>query len=1137
MNTPGMTAFDPAGPLPDGTAVLEASAGTGKTYAIAALAARYLAEGVVPADRLAVISFSRIASAELRSRVRERLRGSAATLTAHLAGTLVRTPDPTDAYLLDAPAEEVGARIMRLNRATSSLDAASIMTIHQFCQAMLDELGVLAEQDPQATLVEDLTLTLDQVVDDLYLARYARSDTEPPFGLEVARRLARDAVQLPDAPLVPRNIGGRRAERLAFAAAARDELARRKRRLGVYSFDDQLVRLRDSLRGPFGQAAAERLRRRCRVVLVDEFQDTDPVQWEILRSTFHGHVPLVLIGDPKQSIYAFRGADVVAYTDAVAVAGETFSLDRNYRADAGVVRAVNALFENATLGDGIAVPPVTATHTEPRLLVPAGCPWAAPARLRCVATEQPVRAAEAREAIVSDLVAEVVGLLTSGARVMDDDGPRELRANDVAILVSTNSRGRQLSEALTGAGVPVAFSGADSIFATPAARDWLTLLQALEQPRRAAVRAAILTDFVGADLTSLATAVDDQLTAWAGLLQSWSRVLASQGVAALFAAVQADGRSEAGGLAGRVLHRPRGERDLTDYRHLAQILHERHVDGVRGQALVAWLAEEVTRAASTSDRVRRLETDRDAVQLMTVHKAKGLQFPVVLLPEAADLWVPPDESDQSLAFHEGTTRVLDLGGSTAPDREERWAQYAQEEAEDRLRSLYVAATRAQSQVTLWWARTMANTAASPLHRLLFRRRDHVGPPEAAYPLDSPPGDGHPRDLDWLAENGFRVEDCAPTTTIRLPRPVVATPTLTPTSFTRGIDALWRRTSYSGLTEAVHARPPVTAGDGVVDDEPTEELAAVPGDLLARPAAAPSPMAELPGGTAFGSLVHHVLENLDWYAPTPSDERALSQRLLVETTAAGQRFGVPGVTPDALSAGMLPSLLTPLGALTGGLPLAGIPVTDRLSELTFEFALGHAASRTTLGDVASLLARWLPSDDPLAAYPEELDHPTLGGQVLRGFLTGSIDSVLRVPAPGTLPAPPPMLPELAGAEPRRGDEGQRFVVIDYKTNRLGPAELTLDHYDRPAMVAEMLRTHYPLQAILYCVALHRFLGSRLAGYDPERHLGGVGYLFVRGMGGRDARPGPDGTVTGVFDWFPPAGLVAELSELLADRRPR
>lgn len=1112
-----MIRFDPTAALPTGTAVLEASAGTGKTYAIAALATRYLAEGVVPADRLAVISFSRIASAELRSRVRDRLRRTAAVLTASRAGTLTGTPDPTDRLLALGTDEEVGLRIMRLERAVAALDAASIMTIHQFCQAMLDELGVLAEQDPQATLVEDLTLLLDQVVDDLYLARYARSETPPPFGLDVARALAREAVELPDAPLVPDGLSGRRAERLAFAADVRRELAVRKRRLGVFSFDDQLARLRDALRGPLGAAGAERLRRRCQVVLVDEFQDTDPVQWEILRDTFAGHVPLVLIGDPKQSIYAFRGADVRAYTDAVATAGEKFSLAENHRADAAVVRVVNALFSGASLGDGIDVPPVTASHAASRLLLPTGSPWAAPGRVRCVAPEQPLRAGDARSAIVADLTAELVDLLESGARVVEDGLARDLRANDVAILVSTNKYGRLVAESLTGAGVPVAFAGADSIFATHAAHDWLVLLRALEQPRRAAVRAAILTDFVGADLTGLATADDAQLTAWAGRLQGWARVLAGHGVASLFAAVQADGRGGEDGLAERLLRRPRGERDLTDYRHLAEILHGQHTAGTHGQALVAWLAEEVRRAASTSDRVRRLETDRHAVQILTVHKAKGLQFPVVLLPEAADLWVPDDEADQAIDFHDEGRRVLDLGGSTAPGRPERYARYAGEQAEDRLRALYVAVTRAQSQVTLWWARTKATTAASPLHRLLFRRTDRTGPPAAAYPLDAPPGDGHPRELGWLTGSGCAVEDCLPRGPRRLSRPARGAPDLAAARFDREVDALWRRTSYSGLTEAVHARvplvtaPPEADPGGTVADEPAEAGAPVP----ATPVGTPSPMAALPGGAAFGSLVHHVLENLDWYAPAPAAEAALAQRLRDATLTAATRWPVAGVAPDALAEALLPSLLTPLGPLSGGLPLAGIPIADRLSELTFEFALGAAGSRRTLGDVAAVLAAHLPADDPLAGYPAELASPLLGEQVLRGFLTGSIDSILRV----------------------QGPEGPRFVVVDYKTNRLGGDDLLLEHYARPAMVAEMVRTHYPLQAVLYAVALHRFLRARLEGYDPARHLGGVGYLFVRGMGGPTARPGPDGCITGVFDWFPPAALVTDLSDLLADREAR
>ena len=1135
-----MKRYDETAPLPTGTVVLEASAGTGKTHAIAALATRYLAEGVVPADRLAVISFSRMASAELRSRVRARLRASLGLLRGHLAGRAVEPSDGVDGLLLEGGREELLRREARLTHAVAGLDAASIMTIHQFCQAMLDELGVLADQDPQASLVPDAGLLLSEVVYDLYLARYARGPQPPPLKLAEAQRVGADALSLPDAPLVPATATGRAAERLAFAAAVRAEVARRKANLGLFTFDDQLSRLRDSLRdgGGGAGAAAGRLRQRCAVVLVDEFQDTDPVQWEILRDTFGGHVPLVLIGDPKQAIYAFRGADVHSYLDAVETASDRFSLDTNHRSDAGVVAGVGALFHHVMLGEGIPVPPVAASHTRPRLLAPPGSPWAAPVRLRCVAGSEPLSIGTARDRIARDLVAEVVGLLSGGVQLRTAEGVRGVQERDIAVLVSTNIRGQRLTEALAAAGVAVTNSGSESVLAAPAARDWLALLRALEQPTQANLRQAILTDFVGADLMGLATAGEDTFTGWVGILQQWSRVLRDSGVAALFAAVQqaspgdggfgdstsgsgtvGDG-TPTGGLAERLLGRSRGERDLTDHRHLAELLHAQHAGGLRGHSLVAWLEDAIERGEGAGDRTRRLETDRLAVQVLTVHKAKGLQFPIVLVPEAADLRVDEREQDQRLEFHDGHRRVVDLGGRYAGGRRDRRARHAAEQAEDRLRALYVAATRAQSQLTLWWARTPRHTAESPLHRLLFRDRREPGAPLAGYPVDAPPGDRHPRELEWLAGSGISVEDAEPD---RQPPPLVRpepSAALTALPWRRSIDRRWRRTSYSGLTEAVHARPPVVVepaepAEPAVEDEPAGESTA-PAESSGRP----SPMAGLPGGTAFGSLVHHVLEQLDWYAPTAGDLPDLRGRLLAATTEATARFAVERVAPGQLAEAMLPSLLTPLGCLTGGLALAQIPVRDRLSELDFEFALGNARSTTTLAEVAALLRRWLPADDPLVGYPDELDSPAVAGQVLRGYLTGSIDSVLRVrPSAG---------------DPVAGDAavGDRFVVVDYKTNSLGPVDhLTLEHYTSAAMTAEMLRSHYPLQAILYCVALHRFLRQRLPGYDPAVHLGGVGYLFVRGMGGPDAGSG------GVFEWHPSAGLVCELSDLLADRGPR
>lgn len=1092
-----MIPFDPSGPLPTGTTVLEASAGTGKTYAIGALAVRYLAEGVVSADELAVISFSRIASAELRSKVRQRIGHT----LSHLRGTGQAAPDSTDRLLSTGEPAEVAARVDRLEAALAGLDRAAVMTIHQFCQAMLAELGVQAAVDTSARLSEDLSRLLEQVCADLYLARYARHPDGVPFPLSDARRIAREAVERVTSDLRPSGIDGAAGERREFALAVRAEFERRKQAAGLFTFDDQLLRLHQALPGPTGQVCAERLRRRCRVVLVDEFQDTDPVQWSILRQTFHEHVPLVLIGDPKQSIYAFRGADVQAYRDAVSVSSRHYSLAVNRRSDPGVVTAVSALFAGVSLGPGIEVPPVDCAQQTSRLIAPDGSPWRPPARLRCHAPLRPASAEEARRLITQDLTAQVVDLLSSGLQVVAPDGPRALQPRDVAVLVSRNRRGKELSDALTAAGVAVSFGGADSIFASHAAADWLTLLRAIDQPQRSNLRAAFLTDFIGADLTALATADSAQLTAWAGELQTWGRLLNQSGVAGLFAAVE----SSADPLPQRVLRRPRGERDLTDYRHLAQLLHAQHTDGVRGGTLVSWLEDQIDGAETTSDRLRRLETDREAVQIMTIHKAKGLQFPVVLLPEAADQWVPDTDDGQCLDYHDGDVRVLDVGGATAPGRGERLLQYQLERSEDQLRALYVALTRAQSQVTMWWARTWANTSAAALHRLLFRRRDLPGTPEPAYPLDRSPGDGHPEQLAWLAAAGIVVEDCPA---------VIAPATLTPArtslrrgalAWQRGIDQTWRRTSYSGLTEAVHARAPMGLDLEAEhsDEPPADAESSLPPVASGRP----SPMAELPGGTAFGSLVHEVFENLDWFAPTSADHDALAQRLLTATQAANSRFAVPGVSAPALAQALLPGLLTPLGRLTDGRPLAGIAIGDRLSELSFEFPLGRASSATSLADVADVLRRWLPADDPLAAYPDALTDPGLSGQVLRGFLTGSIDSVLRVGSP---------------AQPR-------FVVIDYKTNRLSGEALTLEHYSPDAMAEEMIRTHYPLQAILYCVALHRFLGQRLQGYRPEAHLGGVGYLFVRGLAG------PEGGPTGIFDWYPPAGLVVELSELLADRR--
>lgn len=272
----------------------------------------------------------------------------------------------------------------------------------------------------------------------------------------------------------------------------------------------------------------------------------------------------------------------------------------------------------------------------------------------------------------------------------------------------------------------------------------------------------------------------------------------------------------------------------------------------------------------------------------------------------------------------------------------------------------------------------------------------------------------------------------------------------------------------------------------------------------------SPMSDLPSGTQFGTAVHSVLERID---PRAEDLETEVRGAVAEVLGRGPDGAL---TVDALTEGLLPSLRTSLGPLAGGLRLCDIDVTDRLAELDFEYPLAggeSADTMITLGDVAPLLRRHLSPDDPLAAYPDRIAHPLLADESLRGYLNGSIDAVFRF---------------------RDADGTPRYVVADYKTNWLGEfggvEPLTLGHYAPPLLPEAMMEAHYPLQALLYSVAVHRFLRWRQPDYDPAVHLGGVLYLFVRGMAGEET-PMIDDVPCGVFSWLPSSELIMDLSELL------
>jgi exodeoxyribonuclease V beta subunit len=1115
--------FDVCGPLPTGTTVLEASAGTGKTFTIAALATRYVAEGLAELPQLMLVTFSRAATQELRERVRERLVTAEKGLA---SGRVVPDDDELLHLLADASPDEVARRRHRLTRALAGFDAATIATTHGFCSQMLEGLGLAGDLEPDSTFVEDVDDLVVEAVGDLYLRTFNVESQPPAVDYSTALRVARAAVGDPQAILVPDDApeGSAAQLRYALARAAYQEVYRRKRIRRLLDYDDLVSRLVDALRDPVrGAAAVERVRSRYRVVLVDEFQDTDPLQWRILETAFHGVRTLVLIGDPKQAIYAFRGADLVTYLAATGAATTHRTLARNWRSDEPLLGALRSVFRGAALGDArIPVREVEAQHETARL-DGAG----APLRLRVVRRSlvavddrAKIKVADARPRVAKDLAGDVVALLNGAARLTLRGDPRPVSPSDIAVLVRTNDQASLVRDQLAEAGVPAVLTGSRSVFLAPVAREWLTLLRALEQPHRAGLaRAAALTGFVGWSPRRLAESGDPGTDELGSLLRVWRDVLAARGVAALLGVVSSSTR-----LTERLLATDDGERRLTDVRHIGQALHAAAVAGRLGPAMVVeWLQRRITEAAedAAEERSRRLESDADAVQVVTIHGAKGLQFPVVYVPFGWDRWVG-DGFDSLLLHDDGGNRLRDVGGSEGPGYAHRREKHLAEEMGEDLRLLYVAMTRARCQVVAWWV-PATTTEQSPLHRLLFGSFNDGDQPPAKVPL---PRDADARKrLDALAESAggtVAIEDVDLGVASRWQPMPDEVPTLAAAVFGRSLDEGWRRTSYTGLTRLVHdssAEPPGVGSEPEVDERQDEpDLPAPPEppvlDLLdAAMRAIPSPLAEFPSGAAFGTLVHAVLENLD---PSTDD---LSAELLGQCReAVGRRLGT-AVDPIALGAGLRPPLETPLGPLADGLRLRDIGPADRLAELDFELPLaGGDDTRdgdVTLAAMADLLRRRLPPSDPLVTYADALDSPPLNRQRLRGYLSGSIDAVLRLPG---------------------STGGERYVVVDYKTNWLGDfgpdgAEpLSAWHYRPAAMATEMIRAHYPLQALLYVVALHRFLRWRQPGYDPNRHLGGVLYLFLRGMCGPET-PVVDGAPCGVFCWLPPAVLIEELSTLL------
>ncbi len=861
--------------------------------------------------------------------------------------------------------------------------------------------------------------------------------------------------------------------RHAAASIARrmTELKLRSRQFG---FADMLERLKAALEGPNGAALRERIAAQYPVAMVDEFQDTSPDQYAIFNLLYrvadneraHG---LFLIGDPKQSIYGFRGADIHSYLAARrATEGRHYQLGTNYRSTAALVEAVNQLFEHAEgtyaagafrfkKGDVNPLPfeSVSAKGRGQELVGVEG-PYQALAI--CSSDRDDMKADDYREFFAHHCAEHIVELLNDAAvGFREGDAFTRLMPADIAILVRDRREASAIRRALAQRKVAsVYLSDKDSVIDSEEAADVLRWLQAVASPLDGGLaRAAFATRTAGLSLAALARISSDEL-AWEERVEQlkalhvvWQR----QGVLAMLRRFVHELN-----LPSTLLRQPGGERRLTNLLHLAELLQgaSRGLDGE--QALLRWFAEQVAGIGEGGDeRVLRLESDAELVKVVTVHKSKGLEYPLVYLPFAVTAR-KTDRRNRSFFEYAGENgeRRLDLGLS-----DEALAAVDRARIEEDLRLLYVALTRSRHFLWLGVAAVAAKKAGeNKLHESALGYLLGGGAAIAAADMrahwETLKGSSKAIELKALA---------APEGLTLLAREEVRAPLVDAAVFTGTFERNWSVGSFTSLTRQTGAAPMRAQEETLLEEEPSQVPARTDD----------APWHRFPRGSVPGNFLHEQLEWMGQEGFATVFDASFDARLAVRC----ERSGWGNRKEDAIAwlrevaTTTLPHLDAPLAALDGVMP-----------EMEFWFPSRHLRS-TKLDQLCA--ARMLGG----------VARPVLPERQLHGMLKGFADLVFE-------------------------HEG-RYWVLDYKSNSLGAGDAA---YTRAAMAAGMAAHRYDIQGAIYMLALHRLLRSRLGDdYDPQQQLGGALFLFLRGIANTSTR--------GCYLLEPDLALLEQLEGLLGD----
>lgn len=1147
-----MNTFDAQTVTLAGLNLIEASAGTGKTYTLAELYLRLLLEKDFKVEQILVVTYTRAATEELRDRLRQKLVDARDELSKPPSQRkmLVNIIDPAAIHLAK----------YKLIAAIQGFDEAAIFTIHGFCQRVLGDFAFESGLRFELELIGDDLALLQSATDDFWRREITTADKDfvayllaknqtPETLLSSVRNLVgkpyvqclpvaemdvqhyaemaqsqfetvqnlwhedsteiiaclndktilkarnyradwvknwlslllemiinqpslpdtlfeqfdrftparlnlalHDGMTLPDLgfwsaceALIEKHQQLQQARelqlqrlRLQLLAYLRDTLPQQKLQQQVQSYDDLLINLEHALQGQRGDWLVAKLREQYPAALIDEFQDTDPVQYASFSRIYaDSGLPTFLVGDPKQAIYSFRGADIFTYLQAKSQATNTYTLTTNWRSHLHLVTAVNSLFKRQAepfIYQDIPFNEVDAERKKvPALQVAEG--ETAALQLLWAASEKPMTKgvlSSLSANVTADEIARLLNAAESDAATLRDDKSgtiTKLAGGDIAVLVRNHRQATQVQQCLQQRGINSVQQGRDNVFTSSEALMLERILLAVAEPtNQQRISSALATRLWGLSAAELYQLKQDdsqwlaQLDLFYDLHQLWLKHGFMRMFRHLLLTISAQ---------QRLLILPDGERQLTNLNHLAELIQAQSRQQQQGiEAVLHWFSSHIQSAEPNDETAQlRLESDEQLVKIITIHKSKGLEYPIVFCPFLWDVNLRA-ANEPVINFHQHDSKQACAAFAEPALSQAAEIVTVEERAED-LRLLYVALTRARERCIIMWGNVKGIHDAA-LFSLLHPR---TGDPES---------DSMAVDLTELAqasEGTISVNTISEQTAISYVAYHDDSQTLAAKPFAGTIQTPWRIGSFSALTIQGHdAEVPDYDAQAVVDDLTVIATSRPELDRFS-----------FPRGAQAGTCLHALFEHWDF---THHDKEAL--QMLVSRTLL--QYGFDDKWTDVASEWLSEVLVTPLD--NQGLSLNQLSLAQRLDELAFYFPVAHLTVNKLQQAVLPLLAE----DSALKTVINRVQFYDL-----TGFMKGFIDLVF--------------------------EHQGRYYIVDYKSNHLGDSAAD---YQSEQLNNAMIAHDYPLQYLIYTLALHRYLQLRLPDYDPQQHLGGVYYLFIRGM---------------------------------------